>query len=533
MPSDKLDFRNRAELFQTLEQTQYDLLIIGAGITGCGVAREAAMRGLKVALVDSHDIAAGTSSRSSKLVHGGMRYMAAGQLTVVKEASIERKTLRRIAPHLAQTTRMLLPAPNIAASLKFKTAMLAYEKLGEVEPENRHQVWDLETLRENEPEIDTDRLRSAVVYPEYVTDDARLTLANARSAKAAGAHIITYAPVTQILTENRSAVGVIVSDSLGEQGACINARMIVNAAGPWLDAVRALEDNQALPLLQLTKGIHVTLRRDRLPINSTVILQAADKRSNFVVPRGEYVYFGTTDTFYPDADYWPGITHEDIDYLLDSGRKTFNSAPFNDEDIVSVWSGVRPLLAQRGKKPSEISRKNEFLQGPGGVLSIAGGKLTSYRSMAERIVDLCAKNLGINTHPSTTAEDPLPGGDFDGDLAPIEAALSSKGLSPAQSERGARLYGSEAAGVFSGNDTLQAEIDQAVLAEGALTLEDVWVRRTSRARFSENGGLDDLEAMATHMGTLMNWSDPERQTQLDNCREIHRNERSVFQPQGT
>lgn len=533
MPSDKIDFRNRSALFKTLEETTYDLLIIGAGITGCGIARDAAMRGMKVALVDAQDIASGTSSRSSKLIHGGMRYMAAGQLTVVKEAAVERKTLRRIAPHLAQETQMLIPAPSKGSILKLKAAMLAYEKLGEVEKENRHHVWDLETLQHNEPELITDHLVGAVVYPEYVTDDAHLTLANARSAKAAGADILTYAPVTEILTENEKAVGAIIGDARGNLGARVNAKQIINAAGPWLDAVRKLEDDTAPALLQLTKGIHVTLRRDRLPINHTVILQASDKRSNFVVPRGEYVYFGTTDTFYPDADYWPEIIHEDIDYLLDSGAKMFRSAPFTDDDIVSLWSGVRPLLAQRGKKPSEISRKNEILKSPAGIISIAGGKLTSYRSMAERIVDECAKTLGLQVPASSTADLPLPGGDFDGNLSPIETTLASNGLTASQAKRAARLYGSESTSIFCDGATLQSEINHAITAEGAVTLEDLWVRRTIRARFPETTPLDDLEAIAEPMASLLNWSDDEKQQQLDTCREIHSNERSILQPQGT
>lgn len=533
MSNDQLDLRNRAAVYNTLESTHYDLLIIGAGITGCGVARDAAMRGLKVALVDANDIGAGTSSRSSKLVHGGMRYMAAGQLNVVKEASIERKTLCRIVPHLSQPTRMLIPAPSRGSILKLKTAMVAYETLGEVESINKHQVWDAKTLAEHEPEIVTDNLQGAIVYPEYVTDDARLTLANARSAHAAGADILTYAPVTEILVEGDKAVGAIVGDALGEGGARFNALQIINAAGPWLDAVRRLEEDTTPPLLQLTKGIHITLRRDRLPINSTVILQASDKRSNFVVPRGDYVYFGTTDTFYPDAEYWPEILHEDIDYLFNSGAKTFRSAPFSDNDIVSLWSGVRPLLAQHGKKPSEISRKNEILHGAAGVLSIAGGKLTSFRSMAQRIVDEAGEDANRTLNPSTTAEHPLPGGDFDGDLNALQSKLVASGLSESEAENATRLYGSEAPNLFADGHVLESEVRQAVLAEGASTLEDVWVRRTARARFSEHGGIDDLETIADLMSVLWDWTPQMKQKQLDHCRSVHKNERSVLQPQGT
>jgi glycerol-3-phosphate dehydrogenase len=524
MSSESIDFRNRDAIYTRLESTQFDLLVIGAGITGCGVARDAAMRGMSVALVDARDIASGTSSRSSKLIHGGMRYMAAGQLTVVKEAAIERKTLRRIAPHLAQETSMLLPAPSLGAVVKLKAAMLAYETLGEVAKADRHVVWSLDELREREPTLITDRLVGAVVYPEYVTDDARLTLANTRSAKAAGAEVLTYAPVTEILTENGVACGALIGDAIGDSGARVQARMVINAAGPWLDAVRALENSEAPPMLQLTKGIHVVLKRERLPIQHTVIMQAPDKRSNFVVPRGDFVYFGTTDTFYPDAEYNPSITREDIAYLMDVGSKAFVEGPFNDDDIVSLWSGVRPLLAQRGKKPSEISRKNEILRGPSGVLSIAGGKLTSYRSMAERIVDECETSLGMAHQNSRTADETLPGGDCTADLESVVSELVGTGCARSEAERVARLYGSEAADAFKSGVTLEAEVSFAVAHEGACTLEDFWVRRSSRAHFETSGGLESIEPSAEIMAEMLNWSPTETLGQIEQCRVIRETE---------
>ena len=322
-----LDFRNRPALFAALESAPFDLLVIGAGITGCGVARDAAMRGLRVALVDAADIAAGTSSRSSKLVHGGMCYMAQGQIHIVREAATERKALRRIAPHLAQTMPFVVPARSRASLLKFKAGIVAYEQLGEVEAAERHDMWDADRLRAEEPTLKSDDLRGALVYPEYLTDDARLTLANARSAAAAGAVVATYARVSRIFVESDRAAGATVTASLpGENfGARIRAKLVVNAAGPWLDAVRALEDAAVPPLLQLTKGIHVTLSRERLPIRHTIIMSTPDKRSIFVVPRENFVYFGTTDTFYPSSEYWPTITREDVDYLLRCGEGVFNT----------------------------------------------------------------------------------------------------------------------------------------------------------------------------------------------------------------
>ena len=520
MPLDSLDFRNRESVYRALESDAFDVLVIGAGITGCGIARDAALRGMKVALVDAREIASGTSGRSSKLIHGGMRYMAAGQLNVVKEAAIERKALRKIAPHLTQPTSMLLPAPSKGAVLKLKAAMFAYEKLGEVVKSERHVFWNQETLQQNEPALLADKLVGAVVYPEYTTDDARLTLANARSARAAGADVLTYAPVTEIFVENGKAGGALLGDALGNSGARVRAKIVVNAAGPWIDAVRRLEEGTAPPMLQLTKGIHVVLKHERLPIRNTVIMQTPDRRSIFVVPRGEFVYFGTTDTFYPSAEYSPSITREDIAYLMDVGSASFAQGPFGNGDIVSVWSGIRPLLAQKGKKPSEISRKNETLHGPAGVLSIAGGKLTSYRSMAERVVDECENVLGIPHRNETTSIERLPGGDCEENLAPVVLELEGKGLSLHEAERAARLYGSEAADVFGASAPIEAEVAFAVSHEGACTLDDFWSRRSIRARFDHDGGVASLEPAAAKMGELMGWTSAETEKQIAECLAI-------------
>lgn len=520
MPSSALDFRDRDAAFAALEGEPFDVLVIGAGITGCGVARDAARRGLRVALVEAQDIAAGTSSRSSKLVHGGLRYLAQGDVTVVREAATERKTLRRIAPHLAQTMPFIVPARSRAGLKALQSGLWMYEKLGAVAKDERHELWDVDRLQAEEPVVRVDGTVGAVVYPEYVTDDARLTLGNARSAVAAGAVVCTYASVARIITEGSHAAGAEVVGTLpGEtRGATVRARVVVNAAGPWVDAVRRLEDEHARPRLQLTKGIHLVVPRERLPVSRTVIMRAPDKRSVFAVPRGRFVYLGTTDTFYSEAEYWPDITHDDFMYLLKSAADRFTVPELRPADVVAVWSGVRPLLGQPGKSPSEISRRDEVMHGPAGVMSIAGGKLTAYRIMAERVVDACEQRLGRATTPCVTAEEPLPGGDVAADLVAVQAQLEARGMEPEEAERGARLYGGEAPEVYAGGSGPAPEAEHAVRREGALTLEDYWVRRSVRARFDDNGGLAALEPAAERMGELLGWSDAERARQIDACR---------------
>jgi len=529
MTDSHLDLRDRSATFAALEREVFDLLVIGGGITGAGIARDAAMRGLRVCLVEAQDFAAGTSSRSSKMVHGGLRYLAQGDVAVVREAATERRTLRRIAPHLATTLPMIVMARSKTGLATFRAGLWSYEKLGKVDPQEQHETLSVEEIKAREPHLVTDGLAGAICYPEYLTDDARLTLANVRSAAAAGATISSYAAVTEILFEEEVACGAIVEGQLtGEVlSATVRAKVIVNAAGPWVDSIRKLEDAAAVPKLQLTKGIHLVFKRDRFPVNSSVVMTTPDKRSIFTCPREDYVYVGTTDTFYPDKDYWPKVEAQDIDYLIDVVNRSFDIHPLSHADIVSVWSGIRPLLGEEGKSPSEISRKDEILKGSGGVFSMAGGKLTAYRRMAQKLVDMCETRLGNKLSPCATADEILPGGELETTFAELQRHLEEAGLGPSDAERLARLYGSEATEVLASGGDLKAEVEFAVRREGALMLEDYWVRRSARARFDVGGGVDSLVPAAAVMGELLNWSQDETHRQVQACLAIREQEMSA------
>jgi len=515
-----LDFSDRPGRFAALETEMFDILVIGAGITGCGIARDAAMRGLRTALIDAGDIGSGTSSRSSKLIHGGLRYLAQGQMGVVREAANERRVLRRLAPHLSQTNPMVVLAGSKKSMAILKTGLWTYEKMSKVDRHERHESWKRKKLKELEPAVCSENFEGAVVYPEYLTDDSRLTLANARSAAAHGAVILPYARAEQLTMENGKVVGASVRGTLKSESlsATVRAKVVVNAAGPWVDAVRRMENPDAKAKLQLTKGIHLVFKKERLPFQRSIVWNAPDRRGLFAVPRGEFVYIGTTDTFYADPEYWPQITPEDVSYLMDSLNTILSGDPLTTADIVSTWSGIRPLLGTKGKKPSEISRRDEVIEGTGGLLSIAGGKLTSYRSMAVRMVDICEKKTGKPHTPSTTAEEPLPGGDSAVSINTLVEKVQELGLSIIDAERAVRLYGSEALELFKSGGGPAVEAEYAVKVEGALTLEDYWVRRSSRAYFDDNGGLDSLEPAASVMATHLGWSDEERQEQIDTCR---------------
>jgi glycerol-3-phosphate dehydrogenase len=515
-----LDATRRDETISELQRKTFDVVVIGGGITGCGVAREAAMRGLEVALVEARDIAAATSSRSAKLIHGGSRYLAYGQVTVVREAAVERRTLRRIAPHLSLTAQMVVLASTRSKLELLRAGLWSYEKLAGVPREERHVVWSPERLRSEEPCVDLERYAGAAVYPEYSTDDARLTVANARSAAGHGAVVATYLPVERIVLEGGTATGVMVSDALveGSEPFELRARVVVNAAGPWVDRIRKMEDPIAADKLQLTKGIHLVVSRDRLPVRGSVCWAAGDGRGLFTVPRGSIVYFGTTDTFFPRPAYWPEVTRDDVDYLLTACKRAFAVEPLTRGDVLGLWSGVRPLLGEAGKKPTELSRRHEILDGPGGMVTVAGGKLTSFRSMAERVADQCEQRLGRKPKASRTADEPLPGGDFSGPFEKLRARVEELGLGAVEAERVAMLYGSEVFELLSDGGGPAAEAEFAVTAEGALTLEDYWVRRSARSNFDEDGGMAALEPAADRMARLLDWSEEERDRQIETCR---------------
>jgi glycerol-3-phosphate dehydrogenase len=403
------------------------------------------MRGLSVVLIEARDFASGTSSRSSKMIHGGLRYLAQGDIALVREAASERKIVQAIAPHLARETPFVIPARNAAAIARLRAGLWTFEKLGGVPKSRRHEVWSQAQLREREPAVNAAELAGAVAYPEYLTNDARLTLANVASAAAHGALVINYAAVEMIAREGDRAVGLEVRETLpgsGERRARVAAKVIVNAAGPWVDQVRALEEASAPARLKLTRGIHLVVARERLPVERTIIMNAADRRGVFAVPHGAATYIGTTDTFYPKPDAWPAVTREDADYLLAAAAARFSTPPLTHADILTVWAGVRPLVGEEGKSASDISRRDELWTGPAGVLSIAGGKLTAYRRMAQRVVDHIENALGGKRAPCRTASEPLPGGDVD--PAALRGELERGGLARLDAGRLVTLYGAHA-----------------------------------------------------------------------------------------
>jgi glycerol-3-phosphate dehydrogenase len=421
----------------------------------------------------------------------------------------------------------VIPSKTATTTAKLRAGLWAFEKLGGVPKDRHHVVWSRRELEANEPAVDARELSGAVVYPEYLTDDAKLTIANVRSAVAHGAVALSYAPVRELVMEGGRVAGVALADALAGDApaARIRGRAIVNAAGPWVDALRRLEDDAAPARVQLSKGVHLVVPNARLPVTRTIIMPAADRRSVFAVPKGDFTYLGTTDTFYPQSDYWPAIEAADVDYLLDAARARFSTPPLTQTDLVAAWSGVRPLVAEEGKSPSEISRKDEVWTGPGGMISIAGGKLTAYRRMAQRIVDMVEQQIGPGPSQAWTDQMPLVGGDLDPEalIGQMTRQLGSR----ARAERLVALYGSEAAEMVGGP---AAEARHAVLKEGALTLEDWWARRSARAWFDADGGIGALAPAATEMASLLRWDALETRRQIEACRRLHAESLAAIRP---
>jgi glycerol-3-phosphate dehydrogenase len=520
---------DRSAVMDRLERERFDCVVVGGGISGAGIARAAAQRGLSVALLEANDFAAGTSSRSSKLIHGGLRYLAMGDVGLVRTTARERVAIQRLAPHLAEPRWMVVPARSRAGLLKFRAGIATYEKLGAVAEADRHRIWSGEELARQEPLLDREAFPQACVYREYLTDDAHLVLATLRSAIARGAAALNYARVDALERSGGVAEGALARCSLTGRRVRVRARCVINAAGPWIESIQRLEDASARPVLHLSKGVHVVVPASRFPVENIVILGTPDRRSIFAIRRGSVVVIGTTDTSYSGTETgWPEITRDDVEYLLGPLARTFTGEPLRASDIVAAWSGLRPLIAEPGKRPHEISRRDEISVGPARVITLAGGKLTGFRSMAAATVEKAAEVCGLDLAPAPIEDsEPLPGGDLGPDLAVAESALCREfELTPDTAARLVRLYGSEAREIcLAGTEPLVAnapvlasEVRWAVLVEGAATLEDVLYRRIRSALFLPEAREASVQAIADRIAPLLEWSDDRIRTEIDRGR---------------
>jgi glycerol-3-phosphate dehydrogenase len=509
-----------------LAARELDLLVIGGGITGAGVLRDAAMRGLRAALVDRGDFGAGTSSRSSRLIHGGLRYLEHRQWRLVFEALRERSTLLRLAPHLVRPLGFVFPVYRGDRVSRWKLALGLglYRLLAAGGNVPRPRMFGKAGLLTLEPNLRVRNLTGGGLYYDAQCDDARLVIATIRTAIRHGAVALNYAPVTRLVTEGGRLVGAEISPGPdnGPGPALIRAKVIVNATGPWTDQLRRMEDPAASPLLRLTSGTHLVVRRSRLGHTRGITFTSpVDGRVMFVLPMGDHSYIGTTDTdFAGDDPDQVRMTPADEEYLLRSVNAIFPHARLAPDDVVTSWSGLRPLLAQDpAAHPGTISREHRIVTGPLGLLTVTGGKLTTFRKMASEVVDQVFHQLNAQPVTAPTETEPLIGGEAPSWESFRQSGLDL-GLSDSTMDHLISHFGTETAAIVNlvrgdrrlmarihpDHPALEAEVLHVVRRELAVTVEDVLARRLHLTTETADRGIAAAHRVAQLMAPQLDWT---------------------------
>ena len=522
----------RRERFAALASRSFDLLVVGGGITGCGVARDAALRGLSVALVEKDDFASGTSSRSSRLVHGGVRYLETGQIHLVFEASAERRRLLRLAPHLVRPLAFTWPVYAGARIPRWKlgAGLFAYDALAMFRNVARHERLSARGVLEREPALRAEQLRGGARYFDAATDDARLTLANAIGAGEAGAVVLNHAGLHELTFEKGRVTGGVIVDRLTNARYDVRARVVANATGPWSDDVRALDEpgaaarDPARTAVRGSKGAHIAVPRERVGNRDALtLLVPADGRVFFVLPAGTQTIIGTTDTFTSAGPDAVRATRGDVRYLLAAANAYLPRTSLEERDVVTAWAGIRPLLPSAAETPGRVSREHAVTVSDSGLVSITGGKLTTFRVMAHDVLRTVLAELwraGASTDP--TASRPLPGGDLES-LDTVRAAAAAAIGDDALSARLVHAHGARWRFVWSEIQTGDGaqrvdeslpytfgELRYSVRAEMACTLGDLLVRRTHLAYETRDHGAAAAVRAADAVAPLIGWSTDER-----------------------
>ena len=525
--------KDRAALLEGMQRGELDVLVVGGGITGAGIALDAASRGLRTAVVDMQDFAAGTSSRSTKLVHGGLRYLKQLEIGVVAEVGKERAIVYENGPHVTTPEWMLLPFYKGGTFGRFSTSLglRVYDFLAGVKRSERRKMLSAEETLKRAPLLKRDGIKGGGYYVEYRTDDARLTIEVMKKAAEYGAYAVNYAKVESFRYDaNGKLTGARIVDLLSGEGYEVRAAVIVNATGPWVDRLREIDGSKQGKTLRLTKGIHLVFDQSRFPLHQAIYFDTPDGRMVFAIPRDGKTYVGTTDTDYTGDTANPRMTAEDLAYVLNAANFMFPSLKLTERDVESSWAGLRPLIQQEGKDPSEISRRDEIFVSPSGLVSIAGGKLTGYRKMAENVVNSVLERLvreGRATQtPCKTKQIPISGGDVGGsDRYPqFVKEAAAKGVRSGFAEDEAQLiasrYGSNAERIFALEPEarkladrhglplgLAARLLYAIESEMTVKPEDFFIRRTGQLFFDIASVRQWKKPVIDAMAELLGWTD--------------------------
>lgn len=514
---------------------QFDILVVGGGITGSGIARDAAMRGFKTALLDKGDFASGTSSKSSRLIHAGVRYLELFEFGLVFEASRERRTLAHIAPTLVRPLPFLFPVYRDARwpAWMINTGLWLYDGLALFRNFGRHQMYSNLQIKKMLPGIDVQNLNGGALYYDGQVDDARLTFLTARDAARYDAIVVNYVEADGFIKEKGRIVGVKVHDVLTGSTCSIRARVVINATGPWTDRLVQLDDPHAPSRLRPTKGVHIIVPRTKVGGASAVAFPAhSDGRLMFVIPWDQFSIIGTTDTDYEGDFDRVYATAADIEYVIAAVNHAFPESTISENDVISTYAGLRPLVLQGGKSATKTSREHEIWSTESGLLTIAGGKLTTYRSMAEELVDIAARRLKdefriVPMRNCETARRPL---------VPLNGASAGEAIDKKLRDHLVRAYGSQylhvleisardprlSKSIVKGLPDIWAEVPYAIEHEMAMTVDDVLSRRTHILNEAPDNGFSVASEVAQYLADYLGWDAKQRDRQLEAFESVAR-----------
>lgn len=503
--------RFRKDILSKISEHSYDLLVIGGGITGAGIALDASLRGLSVLLVEKNDFASGTSNKSTKLIHGGLRYLKNLQLKVVAETGLERKYLYRNAPYLIRPEKMLLPVIKNGSLGKYSTrlALAVYDLLAGVNKNEKQQWLNKKKTQDAEPLLKNQDLIGSALYYEYHTDDARLCMQVLKTAFEQKAHLLNYVSFENC-KKNDNVYQISLQDSITKKQYNTRAKCIINATGPWIDeVVNKTNKNNNLQRLIHSKGSHIVVDYDKFPLQHAVYYDTDDGRMVFAIPFQQTTYIGTTDKVFKADINQIEVEKTDIAYLIHSANHLFN-IKISDSDVISAWAGVRPLIQQRGKKSTEISRKSEIFIEENGMISIAGGKLSAYRLMAEEAVDKAADYLTTHFRIKTK-----------------ECETRTRKLIAFSDEKDASFnffkYGCHSALISISSNieaNIQAELNYCLANECVLKLSDFVWRRALYLYYQPGLLKKHYKFIAKLLAEKLQWSEQELQENIKETEEI-------------
>lgn len=516
---------NRPTVLKKVKEEVFDLIVIGGGVTGCGIALDAASRGLKTVVLEKEDFASGTSSKSTKLIHGGLRYLKQLDFALVRETGTERAIVHRLAPHLVLPEKMLMPLVKGGTYGYWGTSigLTVYDILAGVSGDDRRKMVSKKKALAIEPLLDEKNLKGGGFYAEYRTDDARLTIELMKTAVRYGATALNYCQVEELLYKDNKVVGVKCTNLLDGSALQVRAKTVVSAGGPWVDIIRKKDKSLKGKRLFLSKGVHLVVSHEKFPLQHTIYFDVPDGRMVFAIPRGKVTYIGTTDTEYTGDKDRIVATKEDAAYLLKAVKSAFPSVHLTLADIESNWAGLRPLIHEDGKSPSELSRKDEIFTSPTGLISIAGGKLTGYRKMAQRIVDLVYKQQGKSVPACKTKNITLTPNPLKNALAveqyirDIQNLVEAIGLEAYYGWYLVTTYGQQTELLLDKMKSFKNSTPEIALAraeawfgvqyEMVHSLEDFFVRRTGRLYFNINSIPVVRDAVTLDLIDYLSWDE--------------------------